>query len=206
MPLDTNLLYGEMAGSWIAHLAIPFATFMFVKALPYMEPMPRMLIFLGVCTVLSFACQFGFLAILQSSSCKGVKDYTSIATGSVIAALITAAMIAIPVFVEPMRLVVSQLLFRHKTLLTPQLARMNDILLETGERVLKASLTEEAAAKAAADADRIVQSGGAAISPEEYETQTFQEIAIGASYWGAFAGAYGIGLGSLVAAKCPATS
>jgi len=133
---------------------------------------------------------------MQSSSCNGVKDYGSIATGAVIAALITAAMIAIPTFVEPMRLVVSQLFMRHNTLLTPALARMNDILSGTGERVMKASLVSPS----------IVQQGGAAISPEQYEKQTFDEIAVAASYWAAFAGAYGVGLGSLIAAKCPATA
>jgi len=115
-------------------------------------------------------------------------------------------MIAIPAFIEPMRLLVSQLFFRHKTLLTPQLAEMNKILIETGQRVLEKSLTEDARREAEAKADIVVQHGGAAISPDEYERQTFQEIASGASYWAAFAGAYGIGVGSLIAAKCPATS
>lgn len=201
MPLDTNLLYGEMVGSWIAHLAIPFAVAMLVGNMPYMEPMPKILVFIAICTVLSFVCQFAFLAILQTTSCKGIKDYGSVATGSAIAAILTAIMVAIPAFIEPLRLVVSQLFFRHKTLLTPQLARMNDILIETGERVMKASLAEEAAS-----AKVPVQQGGAAISITEYDKQTFQEIASGASYWAAFAGAYGIGIGSLFAAKCPATA
>lgn len=198
MPLDTNLLYGVMAGSWIAHMAIPFATFMLVRALPYMEILPKTLVFLSICVALSFGTQMGLLAVLQSSSCGGIKDYRSIAVGSAIAALITAAMVAIPAFIEPMRLVVSQLIMRHKTLLTPQLAKMEALMSKTAEEVLKASLTEEA--------EPVVQKGGAAISPEEYETQTFQEIAIGTSYWSAFAGAYGVGIGSLMAAKCPATS
>jgi len=64
--------------------------------------------------------------------------------------------------------------------------------------VLKASMS--------ADVAPAIQKGGAAITPEEYETQTFQEIAIGASYWAAFAGAYGVGIGSLSAATCPATN
>lgn len=195
MALDTNLLYGEMVGSWLIHMAIPFAVFMFINALPYMDLMPRMILFLGVCALLSGICQAGFLAMLQSSTCGGIKDYRSIGVGAMLCAVITAIMIAIPTFVEPMRLVVSQLFFRHKTLLTPQLAHMDAILRDTGEKVLKASLTEE-----------VVQKGGAAISPDEYEKQTFQEIAAGASYWGAFAGAYGVGLGSLIAAKCPATA
>ena len=198
MPLDTNLLYGVMAGSWITHLAIPFATFLLVRSLPYMDLLPKTLLFLSICVVLSFGTQMGLLAVLQSSSCSGIKDYRSIAVGASIAALITAAIGAIPAFIEPMRLVVSQLIMRHKTLLTPQLAKMEALMSKTAEQVLEASLTEDVATA--------VQKGGAAISPEEYETQTFQEIAIGTGYWVAFAGAYGLGLGSLLATKCPATS
>jgi hypothetical protein len=204
MPLDTNLLYGEMVGSWLMHLTIPFGVAMLVGNMGYMEPMMKIGVFIAVCAAISLAVQAGFLAVMQSSSCNGVKDYGSIGTGAVIAALITAAMIAIPAFVEPMRLVVSQLFISHKTLLTPALARMNDILIETGERVLKASLQDQKAAAEAAVPT--VQKGGAAISPEQYEKQTFDEIAVAASYWAAFAGAYGVGLGSLIAAKCPATS
>ena len=175
MPLDTNLLYGEMVGSWLAHLAIPFATYMLINAMPTMDAFPKILIFIGVCTLLSFACQYMLLAILQASSCDGVKDYGSIATAAGIGALITAGMVSIPSFVESMRLVVSQMLFSHKPLLTPQLAKINEILTDAGDRVLKASLTPD-------------------------------QIASGASYWSAFAGAYGIGIGSLFAASCRATA
>jgi len=197
MPLDINLLYGEMAGSWIAHLAIPFGTAMLVRSMGRMEAFTKVLIFLAICTGISFICQFSFLAILQSSSCEGIKDYGKIFMGAMIAATITASMIAIPAFYEPMRLVVSNLFISHKTLLTPELAKINDILIKAGDDVMKASI--------AADAS-VVQKGGAAITPDEYEAQTFQEIAVGASYWAAFAGAYGIGIGSLTAATCPATS
>jgi len=195
MPLDINLLYGEMAGSWIAHLAIPFGTAMLVRNIGRMPAMTKVLIFLAICTGLSFICQFAFLAILQSSSCAGVSDYGKIGVGAAIAASITAAMIAIPVFIEPMRLVVSNLFISHKALLTPELAKINDILTKAGDDVLKASMSADA-----------VQKGGAAITPEEYDDQTFQEISVGASYWSAFAGAYGIGIGSLTAATCSATS
>jgi hypothetical protein len=195
MPLDINLLYGEMAGSWIAHLAIPFGTAMLVRNIGRMDSFTKVLIFLGLCTLFSFICQFGFLAILQSGSCEGIKDYSKIFIGAMVAATITAGMIAIPTFVEPMRLVVSNLFISHKALLTPELARINDILVKAGDDVLKASFVEPP-----------LQKGGAAISPEEYDAQTFQEIAVGASYWAAFAGAYGIGIGSLTAATCSATN
>lgn len=133
------------------------------------------------------------LAILQASSCDGIKDYGRIATAAGVAALITAGMVFIPSYFESMRLVVSQMLFSHKPLLTAQLAKINNILTDAGHDVLKASLTPDPVA---------IQTGGAAITLDEYNTQTFQEIASGASFWSAFAGAYGIGIGSLFAASC----
>ena len=189
-----------MAGSWIAHLAIPFGTAMLVRSMGRIPAMTKVLIFLAICTAISFICQFSFLAILQSSSCEGIKDYGKIFVAAMIAASITAVMIAIPAFYEPMRLVVSNLFISHKTLLTPELAEINDILTKAGNDVLKASLSADPVVAPVP----VVQQGGAAITPEEYEHQTFQEIAVGASYWAAFAGAYGIGIGSLTAATCGA--
>jgi len=204
MALDSNLLYGEMVGSFLAHMAIPLLMSMLVGVLPYMMLQQKLLVFLALCVGLSFVCQLGFLTIMQAISCQGIKDVRSIATGAGIAACITAVMIAIPAFVEPMRLVVSQLFMTHKTLLTPELAKINDILIDAGDRVMKASIP----AKTNLDnSDPMpLQTGGAAITVMEYEAQTFQEITNGVMYWSGFAGAYGIGLGSLLAAKCPATS
>ena len=55
------------------------------------------------------------------------------------------------------------------------------------------------------------QTGGGLELPKplpamEYEDQTLKEMMIGASYWAAFAGAYGIGFGSLMNTTCPATT
>jgi hypothetical protein len=182
MPLDANLLYGTMVGSWIGHLAIPVVTRIAVRQLEFAN---WKIWFIIGCVGLSLLWQAMWLTVLQTSTCQGVKNVKGIATGTAIAAIITAVMVAIPVYVEPLRLIVSQLFISHKTLLTPAFARVNDALVESGTKVLNASL----------------QTGGA-LTPDEYETQTSQEIALGTSYWAAFAGAYGIGIGSLFAASC----
>jgi len=187
MPLDTNLLYGEMAASWIAHLAIPFGASMVIRSVLNTSDY-KIIAFIGLCVALSFVCQFGFLTFLQSASCGGVKNYTQVAKGAFIAMLITVGAIAIPVYIESMRLVVSQLFGSHKMLMTPEMAREHAQIVSASEQFAPA-----------------VQKGGAALSYQEYDDQTFQEIAIGASYWSAFAGAYGIGIGSLFGAKCSAT-
>jgi hypothetical protein len=129
---------------------------------------------------------------LQASSCKGVQNYGSIFAGALIGAGITGAMVAIPLYVEPMRLAVSQLFGSHKSLLTPEQARMNEIVTSAGKGLVEASIP----------GNPEIQKGGASLTPDQYDNQTFKEMMIGSSYWSAFAGAYGIGIGSMIAAKC----
>jgi len=190
--MDTNLLYGEMAGSWLAHLAIPAAIAVLFSYLPSMETKTRGLILLGGTVVLSFLVQAGLLTSLQAAACKGVKDYGSIFAGAAIAATITAILAAIPIYFEPMRLAVSQLFIKHMPALTAESARVETIASNAAEAYAEGGVT-------------IVQRGGA-LSLEEYAEQERRELTIGTAYWTAFAGAYGIGLGSLIAAKCPAVS
>jgi hypothetical protein len=190
--MDTNLLYGEMAGSWLAHLAIPAAIAVLFSYLPSMETKTRGLILLGGTVVLSFLVQAGLLTSLQAAACKGVKDYGSIFAGAAIAATITAILAAIPIYFEPMRLAVSQLFIKHMPALTAESARVEKIASNAAEAYAEGGVTT-------------VQRGGA-LSLEEYAEQERRELTIGTAYWTAFAGAYGIGLGSLIAAKCPAVS
>jgi hypothetical protein len=208
MPLDTNLLYGEMAGSWLAHMAIPVAVSTLISmAFSTYTLRTRTLILVLLTTAISFLVQWGFLTFLQASSCNGVKDYKSITLGAVIATVITAGMTAIPAFIEPVRLAVSQLFGEHKPLLTAAAAKINKIVVETGVQVLAESTGKPAEGAAAAVADTPEDSEKQLASAIlEYDNQTMKEIMYGVSYWSAFAGAYGVGIGSLIAAKCPANS
>lgn len=185
MPLDSSLLYGEMAGSWLCHLAVPLVAATAVTAIGGLTMSQKALTLLGITVVVSFIVQFGFLVFLQQSACNGVKDYMRILKGACVAMVITAVMVAIPLFWETGRLMVSQLLVDHKTLLTPAEAAINDELIDTSKKVIS-------------------QTGGA-LTGSEYDAQTFTEMMYGAAYWSAFAGAYGIGAGSLIASRCPAT-
>jgi hypothetical protein len=197
MPLDSNLLYGEIAGSWLVHLAIPIGVSVLISVLPYMPLGRRALYLLIGSAILSVLVQAAFLTALQASACSGVKDYGSIGVAALFGGAITAGMMALPIYVEPLRLVVSQLFGAHKSLLTPKLAQVNNILTAAGRDVAEASVGSP---------DAPVQTGGAALTPIEYEAQAFKEMMIGASYWAAFAGAYGVGLGSMMTTKCPAAS
>ena len=200
--MDTNLLYGEMAGSWLAHLAIPAAVAVLFSYLPAMETKTRGLILLGGTVVLSFLVQAGLLTSLQAAACKGVKDYGSIFAGAAIAATITAILAAIPIFFEPMRLAVSQLFIKHMPALTAESARIDNIAGAAAEAYAKGL----SASGVGENQQPLPTRKGGALSLEEYAEQERRELTIGTAYWTAFAGAYGIGLGSLIAAKCPAVS
>ena len=190
MPLDTGLLYGEMVGAWILHFAIPFGVSMLLPALfPLVKGFMQLLLFIGICMLFSGILQIGLLAFLQSASCGGVKDYSSILGGAFWASLLFAGMIAIPIFIEPMRLLFSQLLVHHYPLLTPELEQLTASIVATATGVKCDAATTKSATKAG-------------LSQHEYDLQTFQEIAFGASYWGAFGGTYGLGIGSFMSSRC----
>jgi hypothetical protein len=188
MPLDTNLLYGEMAGSWLTHMAIPVGVSVLLSTLPYTPLKTKVLMLIGISALLSFFVQFGFMAFLQASSCTGVKSYQTIAASALVGAVLTAAMMAIPAFFEPMRLIVSNLFMEHKALLTSTMAKKEEIITEAGREVRELDQT------------------GGALTYIDYEEQEFKETMIGTSYWAAFAGAYGVGIGSMIAGKCPAVA
>lgn len=184
MPTDTSILYGEMAGSWALHLTMPLVAGFMMKAVP--ATAPRLLILISMIVVMSFALQTGLIAFLQQAACNGVKNYSRIFIAGAIAAVITAVMVAIPAYIEPARLVVSQLFTSHRSQPTPEKERMEEII-------------EGAAAKLATVS---VQQTGGAMTIDEFQQQTEREISIGMAYWAAFAGAYGIGVGSMIASKC----
>ncbi len=189
MPLDTNLMYGEMVGSALIHVAIPIGIATMISSFTSIGTAYRILILLVLTSVFSFMVQFGLLTFLQSTSCEGVKTYRTIFTGSCVGAVLTLIFTALPAYFESLRLTVAQLFGEHKSLLTSEMARINDIVTTAGTEVGK-----------------IQGQVGGALSPEAYEQQTFQETVYGVSYWSAFAGAYGIGIGSMIAATCPAVT
>lgn len=188
MPVDTSLLYGEMIGSWIIHLAIPVGVSVLLSVLPYMPIATKVTLLLVVSAILSAITQAAFLTALQASACSGVKDYRSIFIASGVGGLMTAGMMSLPLYIEPLRLLVSQLFGSHRSLLTPALAHVNNVITAASTDIAAATL----------------QKGGAALTPVEYEAQTFREMMFGSAYWAAFAGAYGIGVGSMMATSCPA--
>jgi hypothetical protein len=194
-----------MAGSALVHAAVPLLVASVISMMPYTSLWRRtMTLFISV-VVISFIIQLAFLVGLQMISCQGIKNYGILLSGALIGAALTAAMVAFPTFIESMRLVVSQLFMNHKSLLTEKMAAIDAATTDAGLNVFRAEvneakqLEETAVQKGGAV---INQRGGGSLSQEQYEHQTLKEMMIGSSYWAAFAGAYGVGIGSLIAVKC----
>lgn len=207
MPMDTNLFYGIMVGSAGLHAVIPLIVGV-ILGMTTLSMQTKMIVMLVLIVALSFLVQSGLLTALQANSCNGVKSYRNIFVGAGIGSLITLIMAAIPIFIEPLRLVVSQIFVDHKPLLTPELARINQFVTKAAVDFSEITGTSESEPVSPIPTPTltppIVQTGGAALDPEQYESQTLRETQMAAAYWTAFAGAYGIAVGSIMAATtCP---
>lgn len=195
MALDLNLLYGEMVVSALFHGMMPFIVFALSQNVLSLTRNNYIITLLVACVILSFIFQFGFLTALQQSTCKGVKDIGSIAKGSAYGALTTAIMLAIPIFVEPMRLMVTSL---------PVIGMAHNITLDPKDAKNQAVIF--GAAKQVTDSNTPPNPIRTQPTDQEIETQTRREMAMGGAYWAAAAGAYGVGIGCMYAtASCGST-
>jgi len=194
-----NLIWGEMFGSWLLHLFIPFFMSRIVTSMFYDTTVfNRMMILIGFTMIFSFILQFILLIIIQSSSCGTVKHFDYISYGSIIGTIIVGAMMCVPAFVEPMRVVVSQLYAPHKPLMTPQLEELQ-------KQLLYISLPHEQKGGASPEKEQPESKEVKEVQEtpqQKYDKQTFNEFTIGSALWAAFGGAYGVGIGSLYAGKC----
>jgi hypothetical protein len=198
MAIDSSLLYWEMTASFIFHLAGPLvisALFGGLLGTSIQNIQARAWVFLGILIVISFAINFVALLFLQMHSCNGLKDATGVAAGAGIGAGITGAFAALPIFWQGLRLVISQMFMDHKSLLTPTQARIEGIVSDASTKLLEVKDAEK-------QEGQVIQSGGAHLTPEQYETQTFNEIVTAMAYMSAFAGAYGVGVGSRFSTNC----
>lgn len=197
MPLSSGLLIGELFASLLIHMAIPILVGRAFDFAPDLAWSSKIGFFIAACVALSFVVQTLSMVGLQASACAGVKNGTSIIVAGAVGALITACLISIPIAFEPMRLVVSQI-FAKRPELTPAVeAAVGDFIKKLGgsaaSAIPEAVPTEE-------ENPRRVQLGGDRTAEE---AQTFKEIIVGSAYWAAAAGAYGIGIGSMLATTCP---
>ncbi|NDE16700.1 hypothetical protein EBZ80_17385 [bacterium] len=185
-----------MAGSFIIHAAIPAAILLALESLG-VPSASRMLWLIGALAAASFAIQFGLLTVLQQTSCSGVKEFGGVLQGAAVGALLTGAFAWLPTALPWLRLLISQIFMRHRPLATP------------GEAAAERATLEAAGAVRAAEgvsAETVPVAGGISLEKPAYDLQTFAELRFAVSYMAAFAGAYGTGIGSLWATRCPAVA
>jgi hypothetical protein len=209
MALDTSVLYGIMGGSALGHIGAAVLSYVFIKSFQGLTIGQKTLYFILAVAGLSFVIQTLCMSSIQSYSCNGVSNYKSLFVAGFVGAVITLLMIAIPIYFEPMRLIVSQLFGPHMTLMTPERAAQAAIIekaaKELGSLGAKSGdgLNETVDTTSSEETTSVptFQKGGA-LSIIEYNAQQFKELMMGAAYWAAFAGAYGVGIGSTITGKC----
>lgn len=201
MPMDTGALYGEMAGSWLLHLAIPIGVYSVLSRLLSDAGAPAQstaYVILAISLGISILVQLGFLTTLQALSCGGVKNPSGIIGGAIVSAGITALFLALPTFITGLRLTISQIFVKHLPIFTPQEFAAYEKIIEDSVALATAAGKEHSVA--IAEAKKSVKKLG--VTPAEYEVQTLKETVAAMSYMSSFSGAFGIGVGSFYAAKC----
>lgn len=189
MALDTSLLYGLVAASAIAHATLAFVLYTVLK-LSGSTAISTLQILL---CVISFFVQFGLLTALQADTCGGVKDYGSVAKGALYSLAFVVGFTLLPIYVPYLREIVAWLEPRP----SPADAKIADILEKASMNVQ--GIVAGTGPATAAPPEVL------AVSLEDYNKEVFLVTTKAVAFWSAFAGAYGIGVGSLVAAACPAT-
>lgn len=155
-------------------------------------------------TIYAFVINLCVLTFLQTTNCNGLKNFGGIAAGAGISAALTLFFMWIPSIWEDLRLAISQLFIAHHALLTASEAAGEGVIVDAGKRISSLLNTEKEPLAVAVPLppSGIKQSGGKRLTPEEYDDQTFNEIKAAMAYMSAFAGAYGIGIGSRYAINC----
>jgi hypothetical protein len=202
MPMDTGVVYGEMAASWLIHLAIPIGVYSALSRIlgSFGDGATKTIIYiiLGISLAVSVMVQLGFLTFLQALSCDGVRNVGGILGGALMSAGITALFLFLPTLIEGLRLTISQLFIQHLPIFTPnEFAAYQKVI---DDSVAMATAAGQARDVALAAAEKLVTKIG--LTPQQYDEQTLKETIAAMSYMSAFSGAFGIGVGSFYAARC----
>ena len=192
-----NVLYGEMGGSALAHFAIPILVGL---ALPILniDYLQSAFYMLAGIVIVSFAVHWLFILGLQASSCKGIKDILGITYGAIGSTFVTLLLTVPAIYSESFRLLISQVFIRHKPLEGPD----NDDLKSKMIAVAVKNGMDSAAATERATA----QLEEMFCTKKQYEDQTLMEMRLAAAFMAAWTGAYGVGIGSMMATNCNTSS
>lgn len=201
MAMDMYALYAEAVASAAGHIALVYLVATVVSNL---KGASLYIAFAGLMAAGSFLINSSLLMILHQLTCAGVKNVGGIFKGGGVSAAITAVMSIIPFFVEPLRLVVSQMVMPHRYLGIPARIEAEEALKEAATRIH--TLEVSGGVVAAEVPAPLTGEGVGSLPAVEYAAQTFSEIKVAASYFSAFAGAYGMALGAQWTSDCKKSS
>lgn len=204
--MDMYTLYGEAVASFGLHGALVFLVITVLGSMATDESSRTQFLvaFVLLMAAGSFVINGGLLTVLHQLTCSGVKNVAGIFKGAGVSSVITAVMSILPFFVEPLRLVVSQIVMTHRYLASPARVEAETVLKDAATQVQ--SLAAGAAEGTVAPEVRtpLTGEGVGSLPAMEYALQTVAEAKWAASYLSAFAGAYGMALGAQWTSECKA--
>ena len=215
MPLSTQTLAWETVANFFLHAALPvlfgFGVYFTSSKDPsaFVGGWRSRIIWLVLFLFFSYAVHTGLLAQLQIESCSGVKDWGTVLLGALKAVAITLVFAVIPLSSEWMRLLVSQVLFRHKMLALPSQVAIFETTKTAGDKVAELVLTPPGEGSkpppAPTSTGTDITGDSDVLEQTAYNFQTFREMIMGWSYMSAFGGAIGFAAGSWGVADCKGT-
>jgi hypothetical protein len=196
MAMDMYTLYGEAVASFLLHGALVFIAA--TIATPF-KGVAFYIVFAAAMAGGSFIINGGLLTVLHQLTCSGVKNVSGILKGAGVSAVLAVVMSALPYFIEPLRLVVSQMVMPHRYLAIPARIEAEETLKAAATRVHELGGSTTVAPDVPTP---LAGEGVGSLPAEDYAVQTFQEARVAASYLAAFAGAYGMALGAQWTSQC----
>lgn len=196
MAMDMYTLYGEAAASFLFHGALVFLAA--TAAAPF-KGAAFYVVFATTMAIGSFLINGGLLTVLHQLTCSGVKNVSGIFKGAGVSAALAVVMSVLPYFIEPLRLVISQMVMPHRYLAIPARLEAEEALKTAATRVHELGGDTTVAPEVRAP---LAGEGVGSLPADDYATQTLQEARVAASYLAAFAGAYGMALGAQWTSQC----
>ena len=206
--MDMYTLYGEAVGSFLLHGALVFVVVTLLSSLAT-DDSSHLQFYVGFVVLMaagSFVINGGLLTVLHQLTCSGVKNVAGILKGAGVSAAVTAVMSPLPFFIEPLRLVVSQIVMPHRYLAIPARLEAESVLKEAATHVQELAASGGGGTLAPGVRTPLPGEGVGSLPAAEYAIQTLQEARVAASYLAAFAGAYGMALGAQWSGQCKASS
>ncbi len=192
------MLYGMSFASFLFHIFLVLGALALLKLMG-IETLggPFYLRFIPMMMVGTLVTNFLLLLAVHATTCSGVKDVLGVLKGASVSIPITVGMSILPFLIEPVRLLISQIVMTHKHLASKERIALENIAIDAA--VATFGKTEGLPDTPAVQVESI---DAESLPEKEYALQTLKEARLAASYLAAFAGVYGMAIGSLWTNDC----